>query len=50
VQEAASHGPSKSVFLQFLNAVIELAEKVTDDPSLDVITKYLNEIKEFIQN
>ncbi|KAB8068023.1 hypothetical protein BDV29DRAFT_76488 [Aspergillus leporis] len=50
VQEAVLHGPPKSVFHQFLNAAIELAKKITDVPSLDVVTKDLKKIKESIQN
>ncbi|KAL3254875.1 hypothetical protein ABHI18_008669 [Aspergillus niger] len=39
------HGLPNSVFLSFPNAVIALADRVAEPPSLDAITKILTEIK-----
>jgi hypothetical protein len=40
-QEKQTNGPPKSLFLVFLDAAIALAQKVTNAPSLEAVTKDL---------
>lgn len=48
MQDGTGHGPPKSVFMPFLDAVADLAAKVTDSPSPDEVLKDIKELRDTV--